>query len=247
MGDSYQVSLLSEVIKFLASQEFMSWAGTILGIALLTCFKRVRELIGKVPKNVRSIFGRKKHALDRNITSTYDIINSELINIRLLADAARATVWQFHNGETFSLSTPVFKIRSTFEQCHYGVAPDNTGNEPIVVSKLMELIGPLLDHERKVNGIEDITPDPISDDTPIRFLRVTHKDLPFCKTKYMMSTNGIDHAYVTLLTSTDNRPIGVLTVQYLTPESICKDERDNILHEIHDAVQTIQFALDKTA
>lgn len=250
MGDSNIVDLLGQAVDILTSKEFVGWAGSILGVALTCMFKNVRVWLTNAWKKFKNVGKDRHHIIDDKTMDMYGLINRELLVIMSANEAARATVWQFHNGDTFSMANPAFKMRTTYEQCAYGVQSDKAGDEDILVSRMMEIVGPLMSPEYKVHGVEDVTPvnntDIYAEDSVIRTLRIDRDALEYCRTKFLMNVNGIHHAYLILLTSLKGHPLGVLTIQHMVPNDISTEERNDMLLRSYPSVRNIQFALDKS-
>lgn len=249
MGNSNISDLLDNVVNLLTCKEFVGWAGSILGVALTCAFKNVRVWLSNAWKRFKSVGKAKDHTIDHQTMGMYELINRELLVIMTENEAARATVWQFHNGETFSMANPAFKMRTTYEQCAYGVQSDKAGDEAILVSRMMEIVGPLMNPEYVVQGVEDVTPANnkamYAEDSVIRTLRINRDALEYCRTKFLMNMNGIHHAYLMLLTSLKGHPIGVLTIQHMVPGDIKPKDREEMLLRSYASVRNIQFALDK--
>lgn len=218
-------------------------------MALLTCIKRVREGALSVPKRIKQFVRNNGHTFDHTLSELYDVVNQEILEVRVRTNAARVAIWQFHNGETFSLSTPSFKLRSTFEQCREGIAPDKTAAADLPVSKCLDIMGPLIDTTKKVQGVTDVTPKSdtkkYAKDSVIRTLKVEYDTLNYSNFKFEMDANGIDRIYMMLLRAEDGRPMGVFCIQYMShdlPEGMLNDK----LYDVYPSVNRIQHALDKS-
>lgn len=70
-------------------------------------------------------------------------INDHLVELRVNADADRAYVFKFHNGEYFSPKDPLWKTTCTNENCRSGVSYKNRDCRAILNSSIIEIISPL--------------------------------------------------------------------------------------------------------
>lgn len=251
MGNLDVGNLLEAIGNIVCSKEFITWCGSVLGAACLFMFKNVRNVAGNLVRSVGKLAKHRPHTIDAGTMELYELVNRELIALLTTNNAARVTIWQFHNGETFTLANPAFKMRITHEQCAYGVAPDKSGDSDVMVSRMMELVGPLLNTSSVVAGVTDVTPtkdtDNYAEDSILRTLRIDRDKLHYCTTKYFMNMNNIDHAFLILLTSITNKPIGILTIQHMIDDdTIGAKKRTAMLMHSYASIRNIQFALDNS-
>lgn len=237
MGDH---SIWTEIANYLSSPEFLSWAGSIGSAVLACCFKKVRTAIASAPSAIAGVFKEKPHVYTNADNETYQIINQELTEIKIHTGAARVAVWQFHNGERFSLSGPAFKVRCTFEALREGVAPDETMANDVLVTKIQDVIGTVMDPKIKCSGATDVTPK-----GQPRVVRFEYGKMSYGWFKYFMDKNGNDRIYCTLLETHDKRPMGILTIQYINND-VQEGHIEEKMEFVRPSFERIQFALDKT-
>lgn len=253
MGNFNVGNLLNTLKDIVCDKEFITWCGSIIGASCMFMFKNIRNTAGNVVRGIGNLAKKKQaHIIDTGTMELYELINRELIALLTTNNAARVTIWQFHNGETFTLSNPAFKMRITHEQCAYGVAPDKSGDSDVMVSRMMELVGPMMGSATVVDGVTDVTPakDPenYAEDSILRTLRIDRDKLHYCTTKYFMNMNNIDHAFLILLTSITNKPIGILTIQHMvSDDAVSTKKRASMLLHSYASIRNIQFALDNSA
>lgn len=239
--------LVNEIWNFLTSSTFIAWAGSIGASVVACCFKRVRDAIKKAPSKVAEAFRPAPHAITEEDNLQFGIIQQELTEIRLITGAARVAIWQFHNGERFTMSNPVFKFRSTFEILREGVAPDITVADDVLVTKCQNVIGPILDVKSKSNGVTDVTPkaDKANTVVPCRVVKIDYKTLDYGWFKYFMDQNGNDRVYAMLLRTVSGHNMGIMTIQFINIDAQ-EGMLDEKLMKVFPSFQRVQFALDKT-
>lgn len=238
MGDH---SVWTTITSFLGSPEFLSWAGSIGSAVVACCFKRVRVALAKAPSALAGVFKEKPHVYTNADNETYQIINQELTEIKIHTGAARVAVWQFHNGERFSLSGPAFKVRCTFEALREGVAPDETLANDVLVTKIQDVIGTVMDPKIKCSGATDV-PLPKGQHRVVKF---EYGKMEYGWFKYFMDKNGNDRIYCSLLETHDKRPMGILTIQYINND-MQEGRLEEKMEQVRPSFERIQFALDKT-
>lgn len=193
-----------------------------------------------------------KHYLDALQIRKYDAIGDDLFSLRFITDAARVSVYQFHNGDEFTLSNPIFKITCSHERVRNGLTFDSYIVKLMLVSNFMDLVGPLMDPSRNTAGVTVVEAcGKISDGTscriigmPLRILKYQISDMPYSQFKYVMEHQGVTVMYATLLYAKNrNQPIGILGIQYQD-----EDERDTLIKtnicDLCDITMRVQFLLD---
>ena len=80
-------------------------------------------------------------------------IYNSLVELRALTDADRAYVIRFHNGHEFLLSDPIWKCTCTHEVVRSGVTYESVNLQGLLVSRISELVEPILCAEYGGSGI----------------------------------------------------------------------------------------------
>lgn len=95
---------------------------------ILSYIKRSLLLMAskKIIEGVKNTFSKKcRHRIKGpdpfNILSDKSI-NDYLTELRVKCEASRVSLFQFHNGETFSTNEPIWKISTTHESCASGIS-----------------------------------------------------------------------------------------------------------------------------
>jgi len=80
-------------------------------------------------------------------------IYTDIVEMRALTDSDRAYVVQFHNGHEFLLSNPVWMLTNTHEVVRPGVTYEASNVQNILVSRVAELIEPVISGDFDGPGI----------------------------------------------------------------------------------------------
>lgn len=232
--------------------EVLAAVGVVLGSCIMFIFKSVRAVGKKAVVSVKdavvSIGTKKQHIYNEQINKLNEDVEESLMRIGVLTDAARVSVWQFHNGETFTLSKPVFKLRSSFEYDRPGLTPDCTVINDVLVTQCLPLVGPLIDKKgARGEGISLVKVDkselPSGDDH--RIIKLDLAELSYGAFKYLMEKLGTSTVYAVLLDTTAGAPFGIITIQFTAADEPEKTFEPNTT-KICPSLSRIRFALDDT-
>lgn len=249
--DDMWVSIWRGLKAVFSDPSFLQILTTVASLLVITFVKRVRDFIARMCQKLIKVLSDKHH-LDAKHMKQYDAIGDDLFSLRLFADAARVAVYQFHNGDEFTLSNPIFKVTCSHERVRNGLTFDADIIKFMLVSNFMDLVGPLMDPSRNTAGVTSIDACEKVDDIkacniiglPLRILKYQVKDMPYSQFKYVMESQGVTVLYATLLYSKDrNHPIGILGIQYQDDAVHDSFIKDNIC-AICDITMRVQFLLD---
>ena len=90
---------------------------------------------------------RKLHPIARSVLANKEV-NSLLIELRAKTNADRASVFLFHNGQTFSNKNPLWRVSSTQECCKPGVSHEIASMQNILASLYWDGIAPLFGDQK---------------------------------------------------------------------------------------------------
>lgn len=250
-GMSGLQSILSNMLDAVDS-EFLSAAGVVLGSCILFIFKSVRETGKKVVSGIRQAVkfsgAKKQHIYNEQINELNEGVEASLMRIGVLTDAARVSVWQFHNGETFTLSKPVFKLRSSFEYDRPGLTPDCTVINDVLVTQCLPLVGPLIDKKgKKTDGVTivPVNADELPSGDEHRIIKLDLEHISYGSFKYLMEKLGTSVIYATLLDTPAGAPFGIITIQFAAYDEPTETFEPNAT-KICASLSRIRFALDDT-
>lgn len=244
-------SLLSAILTSVDTDTLVA-VGVVLGSCLMFIFKSVREAGRKAIDGVKSaaknIGVKRQHIYNAQINDINEDVEAALLKIGVLTDAARVSVWQFHNGETFTLSKPVFKLRSSFEYDRPGLTPDCTVVNDVLVTQCLPIVGPLIDKKGKRSEGVSIVPIktaelPSGDEH--RIVKLDLSELSYGAFKYLMEKIGTSTVYAVLLDTTAGDPFGIITIQFAAADEPEKTFEPNAT-KVCSILSRIRFALDDT-
>lgn len=86
-------------------------------------------------------------------------IYKELVELRALTKADRSYLMRFHNGEEFLPDTHVWKITRTHEVVRDGVSYESPNIQAMIVSRVHDLVDPLLTGSSSNSGIKVVKCD----------------------------------------------------------------------------------------
>lgn len=230
-------------------------AGVIIA-ALALCFKKVRDAAGGAINKSRRAAAwlihpdddprsthNKVHTMTTQDVNNMLFLQRELAVLQTVAEASRASIWQFHNGEHFMLSNPMFKIKSSMESCRNGVVFDAKFINSILVSNMLELVTPVMGASMDVTGCVQV-------ELPENLANHSHKIYRFdvdkmetCAFKSLMTTLGTETLYALLIHSQAGEPMGLLVVQYMCGDDPGIFTSAEILDRMYDVRDKIQLVL----
>lgn len=110
-------------------------------------------IIDKIRNKVISRFAKLNslHPLERSVIVGYQI-NNLLAELRIKTGADRSSLTQFHNGDVFSDSSPMWKCSRTLEICGPGISSEIKNNQNILASLKTAVLVPLFHSDITNNG-----------------------------------------------------------------------------------------------
>lgn len=228
----------------------------VLVAAVALCFKKVRSAAGGAINKSRRAAAwlihpdddpRSTHSKVHSMT-TQDVnnmlfIQRELAVLQTLAEASRVSIWQFHNGEHFMLSNPMFKIKSSMESCKNGVVFDAKFINSILVSNMLELVTPVMGASLDVSGCSQVP-------LPENLGHHSHKVYKFdidkmetCAFKSLMTTLGTETLYALLIHAHGGDAMGLLVIQYMDGDNSDGITSPDVLERMYDVRDKIQLVL----
>lgn len=160
------------------------------------------------------------HILTVGDVSRYTEVVSMLDHLLLELDCARVNVVQYHNGENFSLSNPMFKLSVTYEALAPGfIATAQEMNNvsvstipvffrPLFLSGPSEIAGVKEEHGCKKPGTCKLR------DIPLRLISYTRETLKIGTLRLIMDKFGIEKMFACPLVSPTGAMIGAMTIHY---------------------------------
>lgn len=191
------------------------------------CFRSIRDYI---TKKCRAIIagasaGNNKsfHAPEEKDLSKYRSIDAILAVLQDYTSADRVSIYQFHNGEDFSIHNPIFKFTCAHEFITPGVKPDSNVVKRLIVSNYMDFIGPLASSEFMKMGVSEVekgTKDcPEAPNKSARIIRYDINKMPPSSTRYLFTEQGVDILYAIPLYTLNGKQFGIICFQYLSEAS----------------------------
>ena len=115
--------------------------GAVMGL-LIFLFSIVRWIWNRYNSGLLGgIHGR--YPVRREVEQNKEIYN-ELLELKVLTEADRASVFRFHNGTEFLPSHPAWKISCTHEIVKHGLTYESARLQGILVSLVPNIVGPIL-------------------------------------------------------------------------------------------------------
>jgi len=112
-------------------------------------------------------------------------IYKELSRILFSSCASRASILNFHNGQVFSTSTPIWKFSKTYEVCENGIKSEIETTQNIMITHMTQLLTPIFTSEINIKGIEKIADSSAFPEININNFRV-----------YKLNQEEIAHFYI---------------------------------------------------
>lgn len=232
-------------ISLFTDAGFLQAVGGLLAVVVAGCVKKVRQYIIKRCKELTRTLTGGPDRFTSHTSDKYEHLREELAVLRAFLEAARVSIYQFHNGDRFTLSDPIFKMTCAHENVRHGIIPDSSFIKYILVSTVMNFIAPLIGKVCKEPGVSEFD----TGDDSVRMLRYDISKMNYDAFRYHMDNLGTRTAYAVLLYSHDRKsPLGVLVIQYVHADEEESGEaiRHNIA-SIRSKVCQLEFLLDEGA
>ena len=176
-------------------------------------FYDIHKKINRI-KEPHDIFGLPKSI---HLGKKSEIILSEL---RVLIDADRITLLQFHNGQEFLPNNPVWKLTGTSSARADGVSDELING--LLIARVLPLIDPIITGvtDNEFSEIPDTCSRcPNNRQCEEKNRRIVGFDVNKMSgySKYFLEKRGTNYCYLAALTSHDKKIFGVLLVEYYDP------------------------------
>lgn len=222
---------------------FLQVLFSTLTVLIAACTKRVRQYIIKKCKDLTRFITQGPDQFTGENSDRYDQLRTELAVLRTFLEAARISVYQFHNGDRFTLSDPIFKVTCSHENVRRGVVPDSGRIKYVLVSTIMSFIAPLMGKPIKTPGVSHFD----TGDKGVEMCKYDIASMDYDAYHHHMENLGTKTVYAALLKAHDKKsPLGILVIQYIHSDESESDEliRKNITH-IRQRICQIEYLLDE--
>lgn len=227
-------------------------AGVVV-TSIMLCFKRVRDIAtGAINKSRRAAAWlihpdddprssrRKVHSMTTQDINNMLFMQRELAVLQTMAEASRTSIWQFHNGDSFMLANPMFKIKSSLESCKNGIVFDAKVINSVLVSNMLDLVTPVMGATHDVKGCSVVElPGELCSHSH-KVFKFTIDEMETSMFKALMTTLGTEVLYALLIHSAKGDALGLLVVQYMSgdnPDSICDKQVLEHMYDVRDKIQ----------
>lgn len=227
-------SVLSGIKSLFTYQPLIDSLAVIVPMLVAACFKCIRQGLVNLLDNIgrglkKSVTKKPVDQVNKNSIKNDARINGMLYVLLDKAKASRVNLYRFHNGEHFSIDSPMFKFTCTHEALDFGVVPDTGVVKRFIVSNYSDYILPMFDKTCKLPGVYDV---PLCNKrnnnascklikTPIRIVKFVQAEMQYSAFKYTMIQQGTDIMYSVLLYKNNkNNPIGIINFHYLNGNSL---------------------------
>lgn len=249
--------LYKAVLSVLCEPTAITAIGGVLlafGSGLFRGMKKVlKHVLGWLYKSVggeEEVREKEPHQLTLKQVRVNNEITTLLEQLCVKLDCARVCVLQYHNGENFSLSNPMFKISTTYEATAPGfaeVAPLLT-NVPIstipvftsalLSSQFIPMAGVKEEKFCPKGGVCELR------DTPIRLVSFTRDTLKLGRIRLSLEKCGVEKMFACSLATPTGGLLGALVIQYHDITHADENVRENVC-EICKMQQYLQTILWK--
>lgn len=242
--ESFWETIGKNALAIFTDQTFMQVVGGLLVAYITYSIKCVRGYLYKVCKNIAKNMVLKP-GFNESCIATYTEINSDLAVLRTALSASRVSIYQFHNGDKFTLSSPIFKLTCSHENVSHGLVPDSKIMQYVLVSTILEFVAPLMESCAGHKGVSEVE---FEDECKgFRMLKFRIAEMEYERFHHIMEQQGASSVYAAMLYAKDHKsPIGILCIQYTSPDDSVSD---NLIVKnasyIADKVRKIEFCLDE--
>lgn len=187
-------------------------AVTVLTAGAILALKGLRRTALSWLKKLLVGWVSEGHQLDSKTVARDQAVHDYLTELRLELKADRAQVWQFHNGNTFSNSNPIWRLSCTHESCRLGISHEIMELQGILASTMTPIASVLFGTLDNVNVPWLTVVQRSSDLTlPIYFINV--RAMPEGYSKSMLINSGSQYALLSPI-STNSGPAGYVLTSY---------------------------------
>lgn len=243
------------VVSVVTDHAVLEALASIAPILIAAAFKRVRYSARKaLDRFLKSLVHGSNHGPGDKDIETCIRIQEEIALLRLKTKATRVAVYQFHNGDEFSFSNPIFKFTCTHESDEAGVRPDSEVVKNYLVSSYIQLFAPFIQGANSFTWIDEVEGCKLRGvsgkkgasicsriGSAIKFFRYDMTHALNCPFKVKSDYQGVKIMYATLLYTEKMNPIGIVTFQYNNNNS--EDFHSVSLCDICDSTLKVQNLL----
>lgn len=182
---------------------------------------------------------RRLHPIAKSVLANKEV-NSLLIELRTKARADRASVFLFHNGQTFTNKNPLWRVSCTQECCRTGISHEIGTLQNILASLFWDGIQPLF----------EITPVYSPGITmhsamggQLKVYRMMAHELMDTYFKRSLLSTGIKVSYTTPIIDDRKEIVGYIALNYCIEEDVPPVEE--VLTVLVESAGLIHYALTK--
>lgn len=138
-------------------------------------------------------------------------IASYVHSFRARMNASRTYILRFHNGSSFSTNDPVWKVSMIHESTDNAIRPVSDKTKDILISSIIHFVHPIFDKNicKNIDGITAIT-----NDDEFNVFEIDTEKINLRTLKGFFASRGTKHLYYTAIVNNENRPIGILCLDY---------------------------------
>jgi hypothetical protein len=188
----------------------------IIEVAMASClFLFVKSFRIFLWKRIKRTFS-KSDKIEAN-TKKDILIMEYLISIRSSMNAARARIFQFHNGGLFTTKNPIWKITCTYESCRSGISYESQKVVNMYISHITDFLSFLWNDKNHTLGIKNVCcqSDKRCENSPARnAYKIDTLQLKESFFKSLLINSGIEVMFVVPLINEYDLIIGFMTIEY---------------------------------
>lgn len=248
-------SIVCGIKSLCTYQPLIDALAVIIPMLVAACFKCIRQGLVNLLDNIgrglkKSVSKKPEDKVNKTSIENDARINGMLYVLLDKAKASRVNLYRFHNGEHFSIDSPMFKYTCTHEALDFGVVPDTGVVKRFIVSNYSDYILPMFDKSCKLPGVYDVKMCPKQGNnaacklikTPMRVVKFVRDELRYSVFKYTLMNQGTDVMYsVMLYKGNKNNPIGIVNFHYLNN---CSLNEAVSFCELCNTIMELQHLLD---
>lgn len=186
------------------------------GLALLA----IRVFRQKIRKKLIALLGKYPNYPESKEVGIDKTVYGLLVELRTSANADRACLFQFHNGNLFSNLRPIWRVSCTHESCKAGVSHEMHNQQNLLSSSLFEVMEPLFTKGSVQPGVTELT-----DKRGTRILGICVEKMPNCFARSLLMSQGVLFVYIIPI-FIGEAMIGFTDVCFCSPSDLCDSESD---------------------
>lgn len=182
---------------------------------------------------------RKLHPIAKSVLANKEV-NSLLIELRTKTRADRASVFLFHNGQTFTNRNPLWRVSCTQECCRTGISHEIGNLQNMLASLFWDGIQPLF--ESTPNCGAGITLH-IAMGGQLKLYKINSHELSDTYFKRSLLAAGTRTSYMTPIIDDKKDIVGYLSLAYCIEDDLPPVEE--IIATLAESAGMIHFALTR--